>query len=73
MKIVNVLNFFLLTTFLVLLKRRTFNTTITTINTTVTLFRFQHGFAFFTFVKILASVHRHCFFFCVPTVGAGNG
>ena len=57
-------------TFLVLLNWRTFYTSVTAINTTVALLWFKNMFALFTFVKILASVCRHCFFFLMSAVGA---
>ncbi len=61
-----------LATFLVLLYWRTFYTSITAINTTVSLLWFQNSFTLFTFVKILAGICRHSFFFFVSAVGAGN-
>ncbi len=61
-----------LATFLVLLYWWTFYTSITAINTTVSLLWFQNSFTLFTFVKILAGICRHSFFFFVSAVGAGN-
>lgn len=60
-----------LTTFFVLLNWWTFNWTIAAINAAVALHWFQKGLAIFTFVKILASVCRHFFFFFVSAVWTG--
>lgn len=57
------------TTFFVLLNWWTGNTSVATINTTVAMIWFKNLFAIFTFVKILASIGWHSFFFLMPTIG----
>ncbi|MBU8884182.1 hypothetical protein KSK37_13945, partial [Kaistella sp. DKR-2] len=61
-----------LATFFVLLNWWTSYTSVTAIYTTVALFWFKNLLTFFTFVKILTSVCRHCFFFFVSAVGASD-
>ena len=57
---------------LLLLNRGTFYSAITAKNTTVAFFGFQYCITFFAFIKILASIGWHYFFFAMTTIRTSN-